>query len=243
MKTLKLLPKNEHWYWSEKKKTYYPSVTFVTGFLPKGQFFERYLAEQGSYEEAQRILKEAGDRGTRTHDASEYLDKGRSISYGSAIQNSLGVMFYLTDEEYELLTFYIAWHKKYQPIIVHIELRLVSDKHKLGGTLDRIYIIDGKRTLLDLKTSKSSIFDSHWIQVAAYAHIYESLKDELIDQVAILRLTSKRKEGYEYVIRTREEWLEDYKQFKKTYDTMVYLNHGKKLEPKILELPDILTLK
>jgi hypothetical protein len=238
MKTLKLLPKNEHWYPSPTKKdVWYPSVTFVTGFLPKGQFFERYLAEQGSYEEAQKILKEAGDRGTRVHEASEELDRGNTVAYETSG---------LTDEEYQLLSFYVDWHKKYNPQTVHVELRLVSDKHKLGGTSDRIYIIgliDGKRTLLDLKTSKSAIFDSHWLQVSAYADMYEWLKKEQIDAVAILRLTSKRKDGYEYIVRDRKEWKDDYKQFKRTYDTMIYLNKGKSLTPKIIEVPEILSLK
>ncbi len=231
---LKLLPKNQHWYESPKKKgVYYPSVTMVTGYLPKGQFFEKYLAEQDSWEDSKRILKEAGERGTRCHDASEALDRGEAIVYGES---------QLTDEEYELMTFYIAWHKQFKPEIVHIEKVLVSDKHKLGGKLDRIYIIDGKRVLFDLKTSKSAIFDSHWLQVSCYAEMYEYLEKEQIDAVAILRLTSQRKCGYEYVVRTREEWKEDYKQFKKTYDTMMYLNGGKDFKPKVMELPEVLML-
>lgn len=243
MKTLKLLPKNEHWYESPKHKgVYYPSVTYVTGFLPKGQFFEKYLTEQESYEESKRILKEAGERGTRVHEASEILDKGGVVTYGATLQNSKGFAFQLTDEEYELLGFYVNWHKKYTPQILNVELRLISDKHKLGGTADRIYKINDKMTLFDLKTSKSAIFDSHWIQVACYAHMYEELHKTTIDEVSILRLTSRRKEGYEYVVRDRIQWQEDYKQFKKTYDTMLYLGGGKKLEPKIIEVPDVLSL-
>jgi len=234
MKTLKLLPKNQHWYESNKKKgVYYPSVTMVTGFLPKGQFFERYLADQESWEESQKLLKEAGERGTRVHDASEILDNGGTITY----ENSG-----LTDEEYELLSFYVNWHKKFTPKIVHVELRMVSDKMKLGGKLDRIYEIDGKTVLFDLKTSKSAIFDSHWIQVACYSAMYEELYKTKVDQVAILRLTGRRKEGYEYVTRSREEWLKDYKQFKKTYDTMMYLGNNKVIAPKIIEVPEVLSL-
>jgi len=93
MSTLKLLPKDSHWYESPKKKgTYYPSVTMITGFLPKGQFFERYLADQESYEESKKILKEAGERGTRLHNASECLDRGEVLEYGNEPYN-------LTDEE------------------------------------------------------------------------------------------------------------------------------------------------
>lgn len=232
---MKILPSNEHWYESPTKAgVYYPSVTMITGYLPKGKFFEKYLADQDSFEESKRILQEAGERGTRVHQATEVLEKGGSISY----ENSG-----LFDEEYQLVQFFCQWHKDFSPEAVAVELRLISDKHKLGGTCDRIYMIDGKRVLFDLKTSKTAIYDSHWIQVAAYADMYEHLYKEKIDQVAILRLTPKRKTGYEFVVRDRDEWQKDLKQFKKTYDTMVYLSGGKKIEPKVLELPEVLTLK
>lgn len=234
MKTLKILPSGEHWYYSEKKKVYYPSVTMITSFLPKGKFFEKYLADQESYEESRRLLEEAGQRGTRIHEASEALDRGQTITYGETM---------LTDEEYSLLAHgYIGWHAEYKPEIKHVELCLVSDKHKLGGKLDRIYKIDGQTVLFDLKSSRSAIWDSHWIQVSAYADMYEHLFKEKVDKVAILRLTEKRKNGYEYVERTRDEWLEDYKQFKNTYDTMLYLQGGKVLEPKIIEVPEQIKL-
>lgn len=238
MPTLKLLPKSEHWYESPKKKgVYYPSVTYVTGFLPKGQFFEKYLAEQDSWESSRELLKEAGERGTRVHIASELLDRGESICYEPTALT-------FTDEEYQLLYFYTLWHKKYKPVIAldKIELRLISDKLKLGGTADRVYQIDGKTVLFDLKTSKSAIWDSHWIQTSCYASMYEELYKVKVDEVAILRLTSRRKEGYEYVTRSRDKWKNDFKQFKKTYDTMIYLSNNKIVTPKIIEIPDTLTL-
>jgi CRISPR/Cas system-associated exonuclease Cas4 (RecB family) len=231
---MKILPKNEHWYESPTNPgTYYPSVTKVTAYLPKGKFFEEYLANQESYEEANKILKEAGERGTRVHEATELLDRGHTITYP---------YLRLEDDEYQLVSYYVDWHKKYQPEVLDVELRLISDKHKLGGTADRIYKIDGKMTLFDLKTSRSAIYDSHWIQVAAYADMYEHLKGTKIDQVCILRLTPRRKEGYEYVVRNRVAWQKDLKQFKKTYDTMIYLLDGKVPKPKFIELPDVLTL-
>lgn len=233
-KTIKLMPRNEHWYLSPKHKgVYYPGVTYVCGFLPKGQAFERYLANQESYEESRRLLEEAGLKGTHVHQKSEELERGAHIAY----ENSG-----LTDEEFQLLSFFVDWHGKYSPKVKHIELVLISDKLKLGGTCDRVYEIDGKTVLLDLKTSKSAIYDSHHIQCAAYAQMYEELHKKQIDQVAILRLTPRRKEGFEYVTRDRKEWQKDFKQFKKTYDTMMYLNDDKAIVPKIIEVPEILLL-
>jgi len=234
-KTIKLMPKDSHWYPAQKKKgVYWPSVTYVTGFLPKGQAFDRYLANQESYEESKRILEEAGTKGTIFHQMTEVLEQGSTISYETA-----GV----SDDIYELLSFFCDWYREYNPILKHMELKLISDKHRLGGTCDRIYVIDGKVTLLDLKTSRSAIYDSHYLQISAYASMYEHLYKEKIDQVAILRVTPRRKSGYEYVIKPRIEWQKDYKQFKSTYNTMIYLSGGKVVEPKILEVPEVLSLK
>lgn len=238
MSTIKLLPRNEHWYMSTKHKgVYYPSVTYVNQ-MPKGAHFDKYLADQESYEESQRILREAGERGTRVHQASELLEKGQSISYNDAHG--------LTDEEYKLLEGFVKWHNETKPECAHIELKLISDKLRLGGTADRVYIIDGKRVLFDLKTSKSAIYPYHFTQCGAYAQMYEDLHKLAIDQTAILRLTPRRKEGYEYVVRDRETWKNDYKQFLKNYDTFKYLNlkKGKKvLEPSIVEIEEVLTLE
>src|SRR4051812_10168521 len=104
---IKLLPKNEHWYESPTKKgVYYPSVTYVNQ-MPKGVHFDKYMADQESYEDSQRLLKEAGERGTRVHQASELLEKGQSIAYNDAHG--------LTDEEYKLLEGFVSWHNETKP--------------------------------------------------------------------------------------------------------------------------------
>lgn len=226
--TIKILPENEHWYSSEKHPgVMYPSVTAVN-IMPKGKYFEKYLADLDSYEESQNILKEAAERGTRVHEATEKLERGVTLDYHASG---------LKPDEWELLLSFINWHSEYNPECVAIELRLISDKLKLGGTADRVYIINGKRVLFDIKTSKSKIFDYHWTQVAAYAMMYEEIYKQKIDCTAILRLTNRTKKGYEYVVHEEEEWRKkDLPQFKRNLETFKYLNGEKAWTPNIKEV-------
>lgn len=237
---IKIMPEG-HWYESPKHKgVFYPSVTAVN-VMPKDKYFEKYLADLGSYEESQSILNEAGKRGTRVHEATEAIERGETLDYTTSG---------LKDDEWELLMSFIKWHKEFSPVVIDvngnsgIELKLISDKLKLGGTADRVYMINGKRVLFDIKTSKSKIFNYHWTQVAAYAHMYEEIYKQKIDCTAILRLTNRTKKGYEYVVHEEEEWRTvDLPQFKRNYETYKYINGEKAWHPEIKEIPRYASIK
>lgn len=219
-----------HWYESKKHKgTYYPSVTTVIGdSFPKGKGFERYLADQESYEKSQEILEAAGNRGTRVHNATELLESGKTL-----IRESYSL------EEWQMLIGFVAWHKEYQPKPIAIEQSVISDKLKTGGTIDRVYDIDGVITLLDIKTS-SAVHQNYWIQTAVYKTIWEETHKEKIERTAILRLAPRRKLGYEYVLHDEDEIKVDFLTWKGVRAIWDYRNPNAK--PKILELPDELVL-
>lgn len=228
---IEVLPRNEHWYQSKTDPSvYYPSVTTVNQ-MPKGKYFEKYLADQESYEESQRLLHEAGERGTRVHDASEKIEAGKKVYYGE-----------LNEDEYELLMGFINWHKEYNPECIEVEKVLVSDKLKVGGKMDRLYKIGDEYIVFDLKTSKTKIFDYHWTQTSAYAHMVEEEMGIKVHKTAILRMTPRAKKLYQYEERKRTEWLKDLKQFKRNLDTYYYQN-GEKVKPKIKLFPEYLSLK
>jgi hypothetical protein len=231
MATEFITSENEHWYPSAKKKdVYYPSVTTIIGAcFPKGYGFQKYLANQESWEKSQEILKAAGTRGTNVHKGSELLEEGHMLSRAS-----------YTLEEWQMLEGFVKWHKTYHPQVQAIEFSAVSDKLKTGGTIDRIYMIDGVRTLLDLKTS-SAIHDNYWAQTAAYVKLWEEIHPDMpIEQTAILRPTTRRKQGYEYCLHTREQIEEDFKIFKSVQALWCYLNPTAK--PTILDVPTTLSL-
>jgi hypothetical protein len=79
-----------------------------------------------------------------------------------------------------------AWRKGFNVNVTHTEVSLVSEKYQFGGTLDGA-AMDGKRIILDWKTSKS-IYSDYLVQCAAYALLWEENYGEEIDEAHILRI-------------------------------------------------------
>lgn len=227
---MRIQTREEHWYESPSNPgVFYPSVTTILQVYPKGKFFEKYLSNLSGEEEAKSILKEAGERGTRVHEATERLEHGDQLNV-----NDFNV------SEWLLIKGFVDWHKEHRPDVLHTEYRVVSDEMRTGGTIDRVYKLNGKMTVFDIKTSKSAIHDSYWLQLAAYSEMYENLHDVEIEQVAILRLTPQRKCGYEYVIRTRDEWKKDLYDFHHTQ--AIWDRQNPNATPGFVDVPEELSL-
>ncbi len=75
-----------------------------------------------------------------------------------------------------------------------IEEPMVSDVYGYGGTPDLYGIMDGQKTLLDFKTG-SGLYEEHFIQLAAYAHlIYE--QDTSIEKIVILNIPKTNDDSF-----------------------------------------------
>lgn len=84
----------------------------------------------------------------------------------------------------------------------------------MAGTIDRIYKMNGKTILVDIKTS-SSIWDSYWLQLAAYKKMVEKELKMKIDEVGVLWLNAKTRtegkngaiqgEGWQLAIREKKQ--------------------------------------
>lgn len=108
-----------------------PSVSEVTRFISREIYGEI----------SQYTLENAAARGTKVHKATEALDK-----YGDAE----------VDEDLApYLEAYVAFRREHKVTWEKIEYACHSEKLNLCGTADRIGIVDGKNTLLDIKTSSS----------------------------------------------------------------------------------------
>jgi len=226
---------DEHWYPSKTiEDKWYPSVTTILKAYPKGVGFERYLANQESYESSREILKAAGSRGTNVHDASELLEQGLILKRSD-----------YTDEEWKMLIGFKKFHEDIRPKIIMSEKSFISDQLETGGTIDRIYNIDGEYVLLDIKTSKA-IHNNYWLQVAVYYHLFMELKDSVglghvvPKRTAILRLAPGKKSGYELVYHELDEILKDFETFYAIYNVWKYENP--KAKPVFDTLPDTIDL-
>lgn len=92
---------------------------------------------------------------------------------------------------------WVEWKSQHQFELIHSELPLVSEKKEFGGTLDVLAKVDGRITLIDVKTS-AKIRGSHKTQTTAY----EFLADEngiKVDDLMIARIGRTKEEGSEFV--------------------------------------------
>lgn len=64
---------------------------------------------------------------------------------------------------------------------VQTEISLISEQYQFGGTIDCIAMLDGKLSILDLKTGKE-VYEDHPVQIAAYAILWmENFPDHSLD--------------------------------------------------------------
>ena len=200
-------------FYSADGETFYPSVTTVLGVYPKGYGFNKWLKENG--EQADEILKETGEEGSKVHDAIDRLIKGLEVKWTHTVVDSLqietieGIAQYKEDcangqqekylkevqfyneNEWMMILKFVDFVTKFEPVFIANEFNIISDTMRIGGTLDIVCDIAGERWLIDAKTS-NYIHKTHELQVAAYAKMFnEKNPDMTIDRVGILWLKSQ----------------------------------------------------
>lgn len=123
-----------------------PSVTQIIGDVLKG---EREEMEQSA----------AMYKGEVIHKTLEYLDNGILGEYDPKIQSYVD-----------------AWNefkRVYKPEIISVEERRISGAATFAGTIDRVMVIEGRTTVVDIKTGKS--YKEYPLQTAGYALLYDNL--------------------------------------------------------------------
>jgi hypothetical protein len=200
---------------------YYPSVTYVLGYYPKGKFFENWLKQVGFASDY--IVKKAAEEGTQTHELCEAYLNGEELNF----LDSNGRPQYNPDVWQMFLRFVEFW-ETFKPGLIETEVHLFSDELKVAGTCDLIVEINGELWLLDLKTS-NQLQTTYELQTAIYGQCYKECFGKKIDRYGILWLkSSKRKastgkmqgKGWEVVesSRTFEENIDIFKTVKRLFD-------------------------
>ena len=107
---------------------------------------------------------------------------------------------------------YLSWEREHHVQYLQSERKIYSRLHQYAGTLDIIAIVDGKRSLIDLKTSNSPRIE-YFLQTAAYAFAWEEeMPDEPLEDRFILML-GKTKASFDVVERGVESVARDMKAF------------------------------
>lgn len=157
-----------------KDGTKAPGTTTIIGRFKDSGGLLRWAFKQGKegkaklYDESEK----AADIGTCAHGMVELSICGKSAS-----EIDDYVKATLADPEMQLKAYsafgaYESWAKNFKVKIIEQELQLVSERHRYGGTLDAMGLIDNQLVLLDWKTS-NSVYSDYLIQLAAYRNLWE----------------------------------------------------------------------
>ena len=200
---------------------YYPSITYVLSYYPKGKFFEDWLKKVGY--SADWIVRKAGEEGTQVHEMIEDYLNGKELNFLSSNDNPV-----YNPDVWQMFLKFVEWWEKYTPTLIETEVHLFSDELKVAGTCDLICEIDDELWLIDFKTS-NHIQTTYELQTAVYTQCYEECYGKKVEKQGILWLkSSKRKaakdkmqgKGWEVVTpkRTQEENIDIFKTVKKLFD-------------------------
>ena len=200
---------------------YYPSVTYVLSYYPKGKFFEDWLKKVGYSSEY--IARKASEEGTQVHEMFEAYLNDEELNFLSSSGNP----------QYDPLVWqmflrFVEWWETYNPTLLETEVHLFSDKLKVAGTCDLVCEIDGELWVVDFKTS-NNIQTTYELQTAVYSQCYEECYGKTAARQGILWLKSKRRKpaegkmqgkGWEMVEmkRTHEQNIDIFLTVKKLFD-------------------------
>ena len=126
--------------------------------------------------------KDAADTGTLAHALCEADINGEDYEIGEDWTENQ------TTRAMRALMAFKEWREQTNPKFVAAEMKLVSEKHRVGGTADGVFKIGKKIYIYDIKTSKD-VYDEMKPQLGFYTTMYEEIQPKArIDGGVILRL-------------------------------------------------------
>lgn len=209
-----------------------PSISTILEAYPKGPEFYKWLKETGN--DSDRIKEEAGERGSNVHKMTEDYDNGLLVSL-----LDIGGHQNWSMREWAMFTRYVEFRNQIgEAMKIHaIEMQVLDVELREAGTLDRFVTIGEKNLLLDIKTS-NNIYESYWLQLAAYRRLFERKNPDLkIDAVGIVWLNAKTRgtqpkkiQGSGWQMIVKEDSSEDLELFDCT--KRLWLQQNKNLVPR-----------
>ena len=188
LQTNKIISKEgkTRWYSVLGSKNWVPSVTSILSAADKGEYFQKWLANQGSWENACKVRDAAANRGTMVHEISEDLLNGEEI---------------VLDAEADIVKRVMCleqWYDDYQPEVIMQEVMLAFPGVRYAGRFDILARIDGKNVLIDIKTG--GYYKSHDLQATMYKVLWDTIvehsdagREYMIDEMYGLYLNDKWK--------------------------------------------------
>ena len=195
----------------------YPSITTVLGIRGKAALHE-WRARVGEVE-ANRVSRHASTRGTALHLVAErYIDNEEKY-FSDAEMPHVKDMFNAIKPILDLRVDNIYLQ----------ESPLYSDHLGLAGRVDLVAEFDGRKSIIDFKTSSRvktlDEIDSYFIQMAAYAIMCEERTGVPIDQGVIVMAVESHPEPLVFV-QKRDTWTTALLEIINEYNTKKLFGHA-----------------
>lgn len=168
-----------------------PSVTTIISLLAKPALSKWANIMGFRKRSVDDILMVASTIGTLMHQCIELYLRNEKFSLKDEFQEHRNTLLKRLDG-------FVSWLGYVELEPEFLEKEVVSEK--FGGTVDFYGSLDGKKVILDFKTS-SRVYSSMFLQLAAYAHSIEEQGYE-VDGVGIVHVTEK---GTKLHYKSREE--------------------------------------
>lgn len=202
-------------YYYEKKEV--PSVTTVLKILAKPALVKWANMMGFKRKWVDNLLEESSDIGTNVHLMVECFLKQKYFIWFDTKYTSKNILKAYLNQ-------FLNWYKKHTVEVILMEESLSCEL--FGGTVDFYGIIDGKKTVMDFKTSKS-IYSSQFLQISAYVYMLEQQGYE-VDQVAVLAINSG-KVTYKTMDRSNmDKYINTFLSLAKTFELWYSVNEEDK---------------
>jgi hypothetical protein len=158
----------------------YPSVTEIIGIISK-PFLARWRGKIGNAK-ADQVSRESADIGNQVHACIDKFLKGEMVTFCGA------------DEHVKPpFVAWFDWWRASKYTCAEQEIKVISKKHKYGGTFDAVLTnADSEPILVDWKISNNDD-RVRWLQLAGYAQAYLEQTGTKIKRGMIVRIDKKQK--------------------------------------------------
>jgi ATP-dependent exoDNAse (exonuclease V) beta subunit len=188
----------------------YPSVTTVLDVLPKPELDEWRRAV--GPEEAERVSRRATQFGSRVHGLMERYLRGELESTEEVETERILVAFGAAK----------ACIDSFLTELNGVEVMMASRRLAIAGTTDVVGKWDGRRAIIDFKTSNgpkaASQVTHYFLQAAAYSVMLEELTGNLHDELVLVMLNLDEDNATVHVRRRTDDMIDRLVEIRRSYE-------------------------
>ena len=192
-----------------------PSVTTVLGWSKKASLIE--WRKRVGEEEANKISAKASSRGTKVHAICEDYLHNKNLDIKKINPITLDMFLSIKDIVDRI------------DDVLGIELQMFSQHLGVAGTSDVIANFDGRRSIIDFKTSskpkKLEWIEDYCMQLAIYSVMYEELTGVPVNNLVVIIAVENSEP--QLFIQRRNQWIGKAVNVINTYYDYHGLTHGK----------------